>query len=124
MAGIRQHSTAPELAVRKALRALGVAYRITNRDLPGSPDLANRRGKWAIFVHGCYWHRHLGCERTTTPTRNRRLWVEKFTANVARDVARTKQLREQGFSVVRVWECETLDVRRLSRDLKKKLSLA
>ena len=87
MAGIRQHSTKPELAVRRPFAELGASYRISNRDLPGSPDIANRRQKWAIFVHGCYWHRHAGCARTTTPTRNRAAWKAKFAANVARDRA-------------------------------------
>lgn len=107
MAGIRQHATTPELAVRQALRALGIAFRTKNRDLPGSPDLANRARKWAIFVHGCYWHRHEGCDRTTTPTRNREAWEEKFDANVARDRRTAAALAALGYDVLTVWECET-----------------
>ena len=121
MAGIRQHATAPELEVRRVLRELGIAYRIRNRDLPGSPDLANRSRKWAVFVHGCFWHRHKGCYRTTTPTRNRKLWEEKFAANIARDAAGASELRKRGFLVVAVWECETRNGERLQRKLSSRL---
>lgn len=117
MASIRQHGTAPELAVRKALRTLGISYRTANRDLPGSPDLANRRRKWAIFVHGCYWHRHRGCSRTTTPRRNRQTWVSKFEANVERDKRKARELRSLGFRVLIVWECALDDSARLLRRL-------
>lgn len=65
MAGVRQKGTKPELIVRRILRRLGIHYRVANRNLPGSPDLANRRRRWAMFVHGCFWHRHPGCRLTT-----------------------------------------------------------
>ena len=67
MGNIRQRGTEPELAVRAMLTALGVRYRTGNRDLPGSPDLANRGRHWAIFVHGCFWHAHPGCVKATMP---------------------------------------------------------
>jgi len=113
MAGIRQESTKPELAVRSALRELGASYRISNRDLPGSPDIANRSQKWAIYVHGCFWHRHEGCARTTTPSRNRGAWEAKFAANIARDRAKLAQLEALGFRVLTIWECETTDAHTL-----------
>jgi DNA mismatch endonuclease, patch repair protein len=119
MSGIRQEATKPELAVRKAVRELGMSYRTSNRDLPGSPDLANRSKRWAIFVHGCYWHRHVGCPRATTPTRNRALWVTKFDENVARDKARIEQLGRSGFRVLVVWECDTEEHERLKGLLRK-----
>jgi DNA mismatch endonuclease (patch repair protein) len=78
MGGIRQQGTTPELAVRRALTQLGLRYRVHNRDLPGSPDIAHRGAKWAIFVHGCYWHRHDGCRRSTTPKRNTEFWLAKL----------------------------------------------
>lgn len=121
MAGIRQSATAPELAVRRELRQLGIAYRTSNRDLPGSPDIANRTRTWAIFVHGCYWHRHSGCVRTTTPSRNRRLWTKKFEANVARDAARIAELRKMSFEVLTIWECESEDPSRCANKLKRLL---
>lgn len=119
MANIRQQGTGPELAVRALARELGLHYRVKNRDLPGSPDLANRKRRWAIFVHGCYWHRHRGCPRTTTPTRNRAFWEAKFEANVLRDRRAVVALRRMGYRVVIVWECET----RSSSLVRRRLSL-
>lgn len=107
--------------MRKLLHRLGRRFRIHNRDLPGSPDIANRSRKWAVFVHGCFWHRHSGCKRTTTPTRNKEFWLRKFEANVARDVKVQASLRASGYRVVVVWECETEDPNR-SRALRKVLA--
>src|SRR5262249_2591674 len=77
-----------------------------NGDLPGSPDAANRTRLWAVFVHGCFWHRHDGCVRTTTPKRNRAFWEAKFAANQTRDRRAGLALRRLGYTVVIVWECE------------------
>lgn len=122
MGGIRQSGTEPELSVRAALTNLGLRYRLRNRDLPGSPDLANRTHRWVIFVHGCYWHRHTSCKRTTTPKRNRTFWERKFRDNVARDARASDALRGMGFAVVTVWECETrVGVQALSRLLRERL---
>ena len=106
MARVRQKATAPELVVRRALRALGQRYRLANRDLDGSPDLANRRARWVIFVHGCFWHRH-GCKATTTPTRNRAFWEAKFARNEARDQRTAAALEARGYRVIVIWECQT-----------------
>jgi len=107
MGGIRQHGTAPELAVRRLLSSLRVRYRTKNRDLPGSPDLANRRRRFAVFVHGCFWHRHEGCARTTMPKNNAPFWRAKFVDNVARDSRASAILRAGGYRVLTIWECET-----------------
>jgi DNA mismatch endonuclease (patch repair protein) len=106
LAGQRQHSTRPELAVRRVATDLGLRYRTKNRDLPGAPDLANRSRRWAIFVHGCYWHSHQGCHRATIPKRNRDFWEAKFAANRERDARAVSALEAQGYRVVVVWECE------------------
>jgi DNA mismatch endonuclease (patch repair protein) len=106
MRGVRQRGTAPELVVRSALRQLGHRYRLGNRDLPGSPDIANRRQRWVVFVHGCFWHRH-GCKATTTPTRNPEFWQAKFARNVARDRRVIEDLTARGYRVVVIWECQT-----------------
>lgn len=107
MSRVRQRGTTAELTVRSALYSLGLRFRVSNRDLPGSPDVANRRRKWAVFVHGCFWHRHARCVRTTTPKRNRAFWEAKFAANVARDRRAIRELRAAGYDVLVVWECET-----------------
>jgi DNA mismatch endonuclease (patch repair protein) len=109
LARIRQSGTAPELAVRRVAYELGLRYRVSNRDLPGSPDLANRTKRWAMFVHGCFWHHHEGCTRATVPKRNRTFWVEKFEANKRRDAARRDELLRMGFDVLTLWECQTQD---------------
>ncbi len=106
MAGVRQHDTSAEQLVRQILRRLGHSYRSKNRDLPGSPDVANRTRRWAVFVHGCFWHRHAGCIRATTPKRNRPFWKEKFEQNRRRDARVLAALRRMGFTAVVVWECE------------------
>lgn len=121
MAGVRRQDTSAEMVVRQIVHRLGHRFRLQNRDLPGSPDLANRSRKWAIFVHGCFWHRH-GCSRTTTPKRNRAFWESKFEANVRRDRRVQKALRDEGFTVLVVWECDTLrDPSKLIRKLDRKL---
>lgn len=107
MAGIRQSGTTAELRVRAAATAVGLRYRLSNRDLPGSPDLANRSRYWAVFVHGCFWHRHAGCSRTTTPKRNHAFWEAKFRKNVARDRRVQRALRSNGYRVLIIWECQT-----------------
>jgi DNA mismatch endonuclease (patch repair protein) len=103
---VRQRGTSPELVVRATLRALGHRFRSSNRDLPGSPDVANRRRRWAVFVHGCFWHRH-GCKATTTPGRNREFWEAKFQRNIERDRRSLDALEALGYTVVVIWECET-----------------
>jgi DNA mismatch endonuclease (patch repair protein) len=119
---IRQHGTSAELMVRKFLHSLGHRFRVHNRDLPGSPDIANRSRKWAVFVHGCFWHRHVDCKRTTTPSRNREFWLQKFDANVARDARVQAALRADGYRVAVVWECETADEpERLAQSLQQAL---
>lgn len=114
----KQKDTKPEVAVRDALRVIGVRFRLTPRDLPGSPDLANHDGKWAIFVHGCYWHQHPGCRKATVPKNNREWWVAKFAANAQRDARKIRNLEELDFSVRVVWECETKDAEVLQGHLR------
>lgn len=106
LARVRQKDTKPELAVRRILWELGHRYRVRNRDLPGSPDIANRFRGWAVFVHGCFWHRHPGCRRKSTPKRNAAFWEAKFATNQRRDARVARQLRAMGFRVIRIWECQ------------------
>jgi len=118
---VRQRGTSPELVVRATLSALGHRFRLTNRDLPGSPDVANRARRWAVFVHGCFWHRH-GCKATTTPGNNREFWQAKFERNVARDRRSIEALEALGYTVVVIWECETKrDVERVRARLLEAL---
>lgn len=100
--------TTPEQLVRSFLSAAGLRFRTRNRDLPGSPDLANRSKRWAVFVHGCYWHHHAGCSRATIPARNRDFWLSKFRANRRRDRRVIDKLEMAGYTVGVVWECEVV----------------
>lgn len=106
MRRIRQKDTAAEIRVALALRSLGASYRKNVRTLPGSPDFANQKRKWAIFVNGCFWHGHKGCKRATVPKANNAFWIEKFARNRSRDAKAVRALRRAGFRVAVVWECE------------------
>lgn len=105
MAGIRGRDTRPELELRRALHALGFRFRLQSKDLPGRPDILLPGRRAAIFVHGCFWHRHRGCRFSTTPATRREFWNEKFAANLARDERNTAALRALGWRVAIVWEC-------------------
>src|SRR5262245_26089442 len=107
MQRVRQRGTPAEKAVACACRELGLRYRLNVKSLPGSPDLANKAQGWAIFVHGCFWHRHARCRRATTPKRNAHFWREKFEANRVRDALKARQLKSAGYRIVVIWQCET-----------------
>lgn len=109
MRGIRSKGTSPERAVRSHLHALGLRYRLHAHDLPGSPDIVFRSKKVAIFVHGCYWHRHESCRLAYIPKSRKAFWESKFQANVERDRRVLKELRAMGWTVIVVWECEVRD---------------
>ena len=106
MARVRQKDTAAELAVQRRLRRLRRRFTTGRRDLPGSPDLVFQRQRIAIFVHGCFWHRHKGCSKTTTPKTRREFWQKKFIANQRRDRRNEALLRKMGWRVFVLWECE------------------
>lgn len=109
MKRVRRAGTPAELEVARICRSLGLPYRRNVKTLPGSPDLANKSKRWAIFVNGCYWHHHTGCVRATIPARNNTFWVDKFRANRKRDARKIRELRGLGYRVVLVWECEAMD---------------
>jgi DNA mismatch endonuclease (patch repair protein) len=121
MRSVRQHGTRPELRVREATTYLGYRYRCNVKDLPGKPDLANKSRQFAILVHGCYWHRHAGCPKASTPSHNKEFWLNKFVENTERDRFNEAALSAKGFRVVVIWECETRDPERLRKLLSKKL---
>lgn len=110
MSRVRGKNTKPELVVRSLVHRLGYRFRLHRRDLPGSPDLIFPRLRKAVFVHGCFWHRHAGCPRMTTPKTRAAYWDAKFKRNVERDEEVLNTLRAAGWSVLIVWECETKDL--------------
>lgn len=107
MASIKGRNTAPELVVRRFLHAEGFRFRLHRRDLPGTPDIVLPRYHAAVFVHGCFWHRHEGCRYTTTPATHPEFWQQKFQANRARDQRDLSALVSEGWKVVIIWECAT-----------------
>ncbi len=104
MARIRGTNTKPELLVRSALHRAGFRFRLHARRLPGRPDVVLTKHRVAIFVHGCFWHRH-GCSLASMPSTRRAFWEAKFAANVARDRRTARALRRLGWRVLTVWEC-------------------
>lgn len=121
MAGIRQKGTKIEKSVAIALRDLGLNHRKNVRSLVGSPDFANKSRRWAVFVHGCFWHHHPGCHRATLPKSNTSFWKAKFRDNQRRDARAIRALRRQGYRVVIIWECqEKLIRKKLSKILESR----
>jgi DNA mismatch endonuclease (patch repair protein) len=105
MAGIGAKNSRPELVVRRFLHGMGFRYRLHQKGLPGSPDLVLSKYRVSIFVHGCFWHRHLNCTFSTNPATNSLRWSEKFRVNVARDKRNINDLLAAGWRVVVLWEC-------------------
>lgn len=118
MARVRSRNTKPEIVVRRVTHALGYRFRLHRHNLPGTPDLVLPRLHKVIFVHGCFWHRHHGCARTTTPKTRAAYWRAKFAANVERDARKERQLKALGWNVLIVWECETFDPITLAHRLR------
>lgn len=112
MAGIHGKDTKPELIVRSFLHRAGLRFRLQAK-LPGKPDLVLPKYRAAVFVHGCFWHRHEDCRYATTPASNAAFWQEKFAANVRRDSRVKQKLEEMGWRVLIIWSCE-LDERTLT----------
>ena len=94
MAKVRQSGTKPEITVRKLIHAAGFRFRVKAKDLPETPDIVNRSARWAIFVHGCFWHAHEGCRWWKIPQKNSEFWKRKFTANRARDERNVRKIAE------------------------------
>lgn len=115
MARVRQKGTTPELTVGQILRRQGHRAKTNVRGLPGSPDFARVSAKRAVFVHGCFWHRHARCKGSTIPKRNADFWAEKFASNIARDRRKARQLRRLGYRVITVWECQLKSAAKLAR---------
>jgi DNA mismatch endonuclease (patch repair protein) len=106
MARIRGRDTKPEMIVRRLAHAMGYRFRLHRRDFPGSPDLVFSPRRKVVFVHGCYWHRHPGCQFAYSPKSNTEFWTRKFDSNIARDQRVEEELEQLGWDVLTIWECE------------------
>lgn len=118
MSQVKSKNTSAEMRVRRAAHALGLRYRLHRQDLPGTPDIVLPKHRTVIFVHGCFWHRHPGCRKSSMPKSRTQFWQAKFDRTVARDQQATKDLGEIGWTVTVIWECETKSEQFLSRRLR------
>jgi DNA mismatch endonuclease (patch repair protein) len=118
MAAVKGRDTKPELVVRRLLFAMGYRYRLHRKDLPGRPDIVFGPRRKAIFVHGCFWHRHQGCSKATSPKTRKEFWNDKFDRNMERDADALRRLSDMGWSSLVVWECETREPDELASTLR------
>lgn len=119
MSRIRGKNTKPEMAVRRKLHAMGYRYRLHVHSLPGTPDLVFPGRRKIIFVHGCFWHRHQGCQYAAVPKTRPEFWQEKFRQNVERDKKAIDELNAGDWDVLIVWECEVKNLELLQERLRK-----
>ena len=115
MSHIRSKDTKPEIYFRKLLFAEGFRYRVQEKSVPGHPDVFLRKYNVAIFIHGCFWHRHPGCKYAYTPKSRVNFWEKKFAGNLKRDAIVKDELTEQGIRQLIVWECT---IRKMMKDQK------
>lgn len=106
MSRIKGKDTKIEVEVRKYLFSKGYRFRKNDKRYPGKPDIVLPKYHVAIFVHGCFWHRHEGCKDATIPKTRTEFWLEKFDKNVKNDQIKQEKLRELGWKVIVIWECE------------------
>lgn len=123
MSGIKGRDTKPEIKVRSVLHGMGYRFRLHVKDLPGKPDIVLRRLKTVVLVHGCFWHRHRGCKLAYCPKTRKSFWMEKFDSNIRRDRLVTKQLKQLGWAVIVVWECDLKKPERMQKKLLTPLYL-
>lgn len=105
MSAIHSKNTKPEVFLRKLLFKEGFRYKLHDKKIPGTPDLYFKKYNCALFVHGCFWHRHKGCKLAYTPKSNIEFWDKKFQTNIIRDQHVLNQLYKQNIRVIIVWEC-------------------
>ena len=113
MAAIRSKDTKPEIYFRKLLFVQGYRYSLNSSKVPGHPDIYLRKYDTAVFVHGCFWHRHSGCKYAYMPKSRVEFWQKKFEANVKRDYVVRMELQDKGIKCLIVWECT---VKKLMKD--------
>lgn len=106
MSHIRGKNTKPELLIRSLLHRSGFRFRIHRRDLLGCPDIVLPKYKTIIFVHGCFWHQHSGCKKSTLPQTNITFWKNKLKKNLDRDLFVQNELEKSGWKVIIIWQCE------------------
>ena len=117
MSKIKSKDTKPEILVRRLLHGLGYRYRLHRTDLPGRPDLVFPSRRKIVFVNGCFWHNHLGCVKSHIPADNREYWLSKLIRNRERDERNLSLLKQDGWDVTIVWECQMKDMEGVAEQL-------
>lgn len=118
MSRVKGRDTTPEIVVRRLVHGLGYRYRLHARELPGKPDIVLRPRRKAIFVHGCFWHRHANCPLARLPKSRHDFWIPKLEGNRERDARNMKALRAAGWTCTTIWECELRDMARVERHVR------
>ena len=124
MSRIKGRDTGPEKRVRSLLHRLGFRFTLRRKGLPGKPDVVLPARGAVVFVHGCFWHQHVGCQNAVLPKTRAEFWNAKLTGNAGRDRLNSVALRRLGWHVLVVWECELADEAKLKRKLFRKLRSA
>ncbi len=119
MSRVSSKNTKPEIFIRRSLHRLGYRFRIHVPDLTGRPDVVLPKFRSLIFVNGCFWHRHRGCSKATTPRTNQSFWMDKFERNKRRDRRNYEILRKAGWKVLLVWECELKNEERRQKTMSR-----
>jgi DNA mismatch endonuclease, patch repair protein len=121
MGRVRGRDTRPEMIVRRLIHGMGYRYRLHAKELPGRPDIVFRKRKKAIYVHGCFWHRHPdpACKLGRLPKTRLDFWLPKLEGNRQRDIANARRLEAMGWRVLLVWECELSDSEQVRNTLRR-----
>jgi DNA mismatch endonuclease (patch repair protein) len=121
MRRIQGKNTRPEMIVRSLLHKNGYRFRLHRKELPGEPDIILPRYKVAIFIHGCYWHRHSCRKGKSLPTTNCDFWNAKFQRTILRDKENKRELKRLGWKVITLWECQLANEKGVLSTLSAKL---
>ncbi|WP_426991856.1 very short patch repair endonuclease [Methylomonas sp. CM2] len=119
MSRVRNKDSIPEMKLRRMIHKMGYRYRLHVSGLPGTPDLVFPRRRAVIFMHGCFWHRHLDCRLARLPKSKLDFWIGKLEANRQRDQSNQQRLLQLGWRVMVVWECEMADIETVSSRVKE-----
>lgn len=112
MAAIRSGNTRPELYLRKLLFSMGYRYSINSKKVPGHPDIYLRKYNTAVFINGCFWHRHEGCKYSYMPKSRVEFWQKKFEMNIRRDRVVKSELQDANVKCLVIWECSIKKMRK------------
>jgi DNA mismatch endonuclease (patch repair protein) len=119
MRRVRSTDTKPEMIVRRIVHSLGYRYRLHSSSLPGHPDLVFRSQSKVILVHGCFWHQHGNCRQYRMPKSRLEFWLPKLEGNKRRDLENQQKLRDLGWKILVIWECQLKNKTVLMRRVRK-----